>query len=58
MLYSQSVKVITYSVSSRTVDADTNDIFTMKYNGLSNVEVGTTVYSSGIGVDTNLAVVT
>lgn len=37
----------TYGVSPRVADEDTTDIFTYRYNGLTNVGVGTKVYLKG-----------
>ena len=48
----QSVEIKPHGISSRGVEADSNDIFKVKYNGLSNVGVGTTVYLVGEVVDT------
>lgn len=53
MINSQTLEVKPYGLSDRSIVADTNDIFTVKYNGLSNVGVGTTVYLAGEAVDTN-----
>ena len=49
MLSAQSVTVKTYGISARGVDADTNDIFDLKYNGSKNVGVGTKIYLAGNG---------
>ncbi|MFZ1290293.1 MAG: T9SS type A sorting domain-containing protein [Melioribacteraceae bacterium] len=55
MINSQTLEVKPYGISDRGVAADTNDIFTVKYNGLSNVGVGTTVYLAGEAVDTTFS---
>ncbi|KAB2845625.1 MAG: ammonia-forming cytochrome c nitrite reductase subunit c552 [Melioribacteraceae bacterium] len=48
----QAVEIKTYGVSDRTVAASTTDIFTVKYTGLANTGVGTTVYLAGNVIDT------
>lgn len=52
MVQGQSVEIKTYGISDRTVAADANDIFDLKYNGLANVGVGTKIYLIGNAVDT------
>ncbi|MBI1932520.1 MAG: ammonia-forming cytochrome c nitrite reductase subunit c552 [Ignavibacteriales bacterium] len=53
MINSQSLEVRPLGISDRGVAADTSDIFKVKYNGLTNVGVGSTVYLVGEAVDTN-----
>lgn len=48
----KGVEIKTYGVSDRTVAASTTDIFTVKYTGLANTGVGTTVYLAGNVIDT------
>ncbi|MCB9205951.1 MAG: ammonia-forming cytochrome c nitrite reductase subunit c552 [Ignavibacteriales bacterium] len=52
LVNSQTIEIKPYGVSARTVEADTNDIFDLKYNGLANVGVGTKIYLAGMAVDT------
>ena len=55
LLYSQSAKVVTYGIDPRQVEEDTTDIFTLPYNGLTNVGENTQMYLEGILTDTTLS---
>ena len=50
----QSVSVATYGISPNGVNADTEDLFDLAYNGMQNVGVGTQMYLTGTVTDGSL----
>ena len=51
LVYSQSAKLVTYGVSPREMAADSTDIFTTGYNGLTNVGTNTKMYLEAVLTD-------